>query len=97
VDRRAGRAWRSEFGFPFVLATFFHSEFGLAFRFIGSVYDAQRSKGTQAWILSFLEIEIGEVLFISFPEEIIKSVDEDPDFPGSLNFLLGSHFFSFLC
>jgi hypothetical protein len=69
---------------------------GLPFRFILRVYDAQRSKGPQAWILLFVWIDIGEVFFISLPEEIIESVDEYPDFPSGLDFLLGFHLFSFL-
>ena len=40
----------------------------------------------------FVWIDIGEVLFISLPEEIIESVDKNPDFPRSLNFLIRFQF-----
>jgi hypothetical protein len=42
----------------------------------------------------FLEVDVGEVLFIPLQKEIVESVDQNPDFPGSLNFLFIFHFFS---
>jgi hypothetical protein len=49
------------------------------------------------FVFLLLEIDIREVLFIAVPEEIVESVDQDPDFPGGLDFLSVFHFFSFLC
>jgi hypothetical protein len=58
-----------------------------------SVYKAQRSKRTQAWIFLFLEIELGELLFVAIPEEVVESVNQDPDFPRGLDFLFRFHYF----
>ncbi len=80
---------RPEFGFPFLLASESHVgeiNSGLfsflsyaRFYFPGPVASLmdkiQRCKGTLLGIFLFLEIEIGEVLFVSLPEEIVESID----------------------
>jgi len=58
-----------------VVGSFFSSGFVLAFGFILSVDGTERTQGTEAWILVFIGIEIGEVLFIALPEEIAQLVD----------------------
>ena len=40
-----------------------------------------------------LKIDFDEVIFIPIPEEIVEFLDEVPDFPSGLDFLLIFHFF----
>jgi hypothetical protein len=63
----------------------------LPFLFILSVDKAQRSEGTQAWIL--LEMEFDEVIIIAIPEELIEFLDKVQEFPGRLDFFVIFHFF----
>ena len=76
---------------------------GLPFGFIlrRCVVEFNGAKGVflrwPGFIDLLLEIDFDELVVIPIPEEVIESVDQDPDFPGRLNFLFRFHFFFFLC
>ena len=43
-----------------------------------------------------LEIDFDELVIIPIPEEVIESVDQDPDFPSRLTLFFRFHFLSIL-
>jgi len=51
------------------------------------------SDGTKEFVLFLSKVDFDEVGFIPIPEEVIEFLDDVPDFPGDLDFLLIFHFF----
>jgi hypothetical protein len=76
---------------------------GLPFGFIlrRCVVEFNGAKGVflpwPGFIDLLLEIDFDELVVIPIPEEVIESIDQDPDFPSRLNLFFRFHCFSFFC